>query len=130
MDFSTVTPEMIIGQGVRDRDWRERQDDEKPGGWHFHITRRDVHACVTYVSGDWQTEAERNALEEFIPQWQIATDREDADLVEILGNERLTYCATPGCRGCELLVHVIRMQNCRVTEDSPRGPRIVLFDLV
>jgi hypothetical protein len=129
LDFSTVTPEMIIGRGVRDRDWRERADDEKPSGWHFHIARRDVHACVTYVRGDSQAEAERNALDEFIPRWQIAADREDADLVEIFGCDPLSYCAVPACHGCGNLVSVVRMQNCRVTEDSPRAPRIVLFDL-
>jgi hypothetical protein len=46
--------------------------------------------------------AEHFALAEFVLRFQIATGREDDSLVKIFGNDRLTYCATSGCDGCDL----------------------------
>jgi len=81
---------------------------------------------VTRVPGDSEAEAADAALGEFIPSFQIATDREDDHLEEIFGNDRLTYCGTRSCDGCDLEVHVVRMENGR----RPVAPGVLIFDLV
>jgi hypothetical protein len=130
LDFSSATPEMIIGPEILERDWSVRTDTEKRCSWHFHIRRDDSHACVTYAVGDSLFEAEIDALEAWVLHWQVALDREDAHLTEIFGCDPLQFCAAPGCDDrCGLLVSIVRMENCRLTEDSPRRPRVVLFDL-
>jgi hypothetical protein len=48
--------------------------------------------------------------------------------VKIFGNDRLTYRATSGCDGCDLEVHVVRMQDCRRTESGRVAPKVLLFD--
>ena len=130
MDFDSITPEDIIGSGVRDRDWSVRTDAEKPCGWHFHVAAYGSHYCVTGVPGDTLPEAEGNALDEWVPCFQIATGREDDHLEQIFGNDRCTYCAVPGCGGrCGLPVSVIRLQDKRLTEAGPVAPQVIMFDL-
>lgn len=132
MDWSTCTPSSVIGPPLpAGRDWSVRDHSEKPAGWHFHIRRGRSHACVTYAVGDSLFEAEVDALEEWVVRWQIALGREDVSIPEIFGCDPPSYCSVPGCDGsCGLLVSVVRLENCRLTEDSPRFPRVVLFDLV
>lgn len=130
MDFSSITPEMIIGPEILERDWSVRTDDEKQRAWHFHIRTHGVHGCVTGVPGDTEAEAGERALGEFVPWFQIREGREDEGLDEIFGNDCLTYCATPGCGGCDLEVHVLRMQDRRLAEAGPVAARVVFFDLV
>lgn len=100
MNFSTITPEMIIGNGVRDRDWTQRDETEKRCSWHFHISADDVHACVTGVRGDTEAAAANDAIDEFFEaQPEISPN-------ELFGNRNWTYCAgtscscpfVPGCR--------------------------------
>ena len=130
MDFSSITPEMIIGPQLADRDWSVRTDAEKQRSWHFHISAHGVHGCVTGVPGDTEAEAADRALGEFVPCFQIREGREDDSLAEIFGNDRLTYCATPGGGECDLEVHVLRLQDQRLTESGPVAARVMLFDLV
>ena len=89
-----------------------------------------MHGCVTGIPGDTEAEAANSALEEFILRWQIALGRKDWSVAEIFGNQRRTYCATPGCGGCDLEVHVLRMQDQRLTGTGPVAARVMLFDLV
>jgi hypothetical protein len=118
VDFSSITPEMIIGPQ------QASTDDEKQRSWHFHIRAHSVHACVTGIDGADEAEAEGNALGEFLPRFE--RDREDWSVAEIFGNERWTYCATPDCGGCDLEVHVTRMQDGR----QAVAPRVLIFDLI
>jgi hypothetical protein len=130
VDFSSITPEMIIGPEILERDWSVRTDSEKRRTWHFHVSAHGVHGCVTSVPGDTEAEAADRALGDFMPCFQIHEGREDDGLDEIFGNDQLSYCATPGCGGCDLEVHVLRMQDQRLAEAGPVAARVVLFDLV
>jgi len=104
----------------------EDQPTENTGTKHFHIRAHGVHACVTGIGGDTDAEAEGNALDEFLPKLQIREEYEDWGLAEIFGNERLTYCPTPDCDGCDLEVHVLPMQDGR----QAVTPRVLIFDLI
>jgi hypothetical protein len=85
---------------------------------------------VTGVPGDTEAEAADRALGEFVPCFQIHEGREDDGLDEIFGDDRLTYCTTAGYGGCDLEVHVFRMQDQRLAEAGPVAARVVLFDLI
>jgi hypothetical protein len=93
----------------------------RPGTGHFHVRAHGVHACLTGIDGG--TEAEVNALGEFLVKFE--SDHGDWSLEEIFGNESCTYCATPDCGGCDLEVHVMRMQDGRLAA----RPRVLIFDL-
>lgn len=95
------------------------------GKQHFHIRAHGVHGCVTGIEGADEAEASGNALDAFIPEFQVATDREDWSLDDVFGNQRLTYCAMRDCDGCDLEVHVVRMQDQR----RAVAPRVLIFDL-
>lgn len=90
---------------------------------HFHVRAHGVHACVTGISGADLAEAENSAVGEFLVKFEM--DRGGCGLEEIFGNKRWTYCATPDCGGCDLEVHVTRMQDGR----QPVAPRVLIFDL-
>jgi hypothetical protein len=96
----------------------------RPGKQHFHIHGRGVHSCVTGVDGADEAEAEGNALGEFLVKFEM--DHEDWGPPEIFGNERWTYCATPDYDGCDLEVHVVRMESAR----RATAPRVLIFDLI
>lgn len=94
--------------------------EASPGKQHFHVRARGVHACVTGIEGSTEADAEGNALGLFLYRCFDDTYRGD-----VFGNERWTYCATPDCDGCDLEVHVVRMQDGRVAAK----PRVLVFDL-
>jgi hypothetical protein len=121
IDFENITPEDVIGPGLRDRDWTERHEHEKKCTWHFHIAGGYQHACVTGVRSDSEAEAADRALEEFF----VAVP--EVHLGEFFANERWTYCTALSC-GCPL-VHVVRMQDRRLAETGPVAPMVVLLDL-
>jgi hypothetical protein len=124
VDFDDITPEDIIGPNIPARNWKIRTDQEKKCSWHFHINAHGVHGCVTGVRGDTVAEAADNALDEFMPRFQLATSSEDLSMPQIFGNRRLTYCATPGCTGCEFPVRVVRLQDVRLIEPGPVRPSV------
>jgi hypothetical protein len=96
----------------------------RPGVHHFHIRAHGVHACVTGIDGGTEAEAEVNALGEFLVNFE--SDHDDYSLEEIFGNESCIYCATLDCGGCDLEVHVVRMENAR----RATAPRVLIFDLI
>lgn len=128
MDFTSITPQDIIGAGVSDRDWTARADEEKRQNWHFHITAQGVHACVTYVPGDNAEEAADRALDEVVDAWYRFDTVGDGDLTRLFGNERLTFCIGPE-HECDLKLHVSRMEDVQLSESSPARPVVRLLDL-
>jgi hypothetical protein len=94
-----------------------------PGTGHFHIRAHGVHACVTGIDGGTEAEAEINAVGEFLVNFE--SDHDDWSLEEIFANERWDYCATPDCGGCDLELHVTRMQDGR----RAVAPHVLVFDL-
>jgi hypothetical protein len=123
INFDNITPEDIIGNGVRGRDWKIRGDEEKPCWWHFHISGDDVHACVTGVRGDSEDEAADAALDEFF--W-AKPEIDPGSFFNTTPN--WTYCTTASC-AC-LPVHVVRMQDRRPARPGPVIPTVLMFDLI
>lgn len=93
----------------------------RSGRLHFHIRAHGVHGCVTGIEGRDDAEAEGNALDEFFTEC-FQSD----NLADVFGNRDMTYCAERDCGGCDLEVHVIRMQDGRQAIE----PRVLVFDLI
>jgi hypothetical protein len=67
---------------------------------------------VCGIEGADDAEAEGNALDEFLPRFQIRAGRKDDNLAEIFGNDRFTFCATRDCdESYGLDVHVVRSRR-------------------
>jgi hypothetical protein len=121
LDFDDVTPEDIIGPGVRERDWSQRTGQEKKCSWHFHVWAADMRACVTGVRGDTEAEAATEALDWLFVEYYDA--RPEVGLEQFFGNKGLTYCHDVSCGGtCGLHVHVVRLQDLRLTKMGALRP--------
>lgn len=113
-DFEDVTPEDIIGDGIRDRDWSERRDREKRA-WHLHVGffGEPCGGCRGWVYADTEEGAADEAITEYLAHYELEQERQVSfpwDFENDYG--RLVYCIHDRGEqcdsGCEK-IQVIRM---------------------